>query len=335
MKKEMILEKWKTKTISLLMAGIMVFAMAPLGTAVAFADEENGNALENNNVNAEDIVVDDLFEQEEPAVQEEPAIDEEETVVQAAAAVNAGYHVIDLSKGPKTFHVDMNNLGSSTDPATVEVISLLNYLAIFSNQGEDSLGYLNYTPDPNNRYLIHLDLDKNGSTDVDIRAIVNGTVTDADGNEQPSVNGMTFEQAKTTSVYGTKTFTLPNEYLAYFKEDPYCEKYYTGLKFVLGKKANTLTLKAKKMTKIKARKMKKKAQSFNLSKFVTISGAQGPVTYAKASGNKKITVSKTGKVTLKKKIKKGTYKVKVNVTAAGNTNFNAVTKAVTFKVKVK
>ena len=68
---------------------------------------------------------------------------------------------------------------------------------------------------------------------------------------------------------------------------------------------------------------------------MTVNGAQGAVTYAKASGNKKILVASNGQVTFKKKLKKGTYKVTVNVTAAGNANFNKVTKAVTFKVKVK
>jgi len=59
------------------------------------------------------------------------------------------------------------------------------------------------------------------------------------------------------------------------------------------------------------------------------------VTYGKKSGNKKITVSKAGKVTVKKGLKKGTYKVKVNVTAAGDANHNAVTKLATVRIRVK
>ena len=64
---------------------------------------------------------------------------------------------------------------------------------------------------------------------------------------------------------------------------------------------------------------------------------QGKMTYTKASGNKKIVINKTtGKVTVKKGLKKGTYKVKVKVKAAGNTNYKAsAVKTVTFKVKVK
>ena len=60
------------------------------------------------------------------------------------------------------------------------------------------------------------------------------------------------------------------------------------------------------------------------------------VTYEKVSGNKKIKINnKTGKVTVKKGIKKGTYKVKVKVTVAGNDNFEATEETVTFKVKIK
>ena len=59
------------------------------------------------------------------------------------------------------------------------------------------------------------------------------------------------------------------------------------------------------------------------------------VTYKKASGNSKITVSSSGKVTVKKGLKKGTYKVKVKVTMAATdtTKETTVTKTITIKVK--
>ena len=59
--------------------------------------------------------------------------------------------------------------------------------------------------------------------------------------------------------------------------------------------------------------------------------------YVKKKGSKKITINrKTGKVTVKKGLKKGTYKVKVKVRAAGNSNYKASGwKTVTFKVKIK
>ena len=44
----------------------------------------------------------------------------------------------------------------------------------------------------------------------------------------------------------------------------------------------------------------------------------------------------TGQVTVKKKLKKGTYKVTVNVIASGNSNYEAsAVQTVIFKVKVK
>lgn len=100
------------------------------------------------------------------------------------------------------------------------------------------------------------------------------------------------------------------------------------------KKSNTLTVKAKKAT-VKFKKLKKKNQTIALKKAMTVSKAQGKVTFKKASGNKKITVSKAGKITVKKGLKKGTYKVKIKVAAAGNASYKALTKTVTVTIKVK
>ena len=59
--------------------------------------------------------------------------------------------------------------------------------------------------------------------------------------------------------------------------------------------------------------------------------------YVKKSGNAKITIAKkTGKVTVKKGLKQGTYKVKVKVKAAGTANYKASAwKVVTFTVTVR
>lgn len=60
------------------------------------------------------------------------------------------------------------------------------------------------------------------------------------------------------------------------------------------------------------------------------------MSYKKVSGNAKIVVSKkTGQVLVKKGLKKGTYTVKVQVTAAGDTNYLAsALKPLTIKIKV-
>ena len=66
-----------------------------------------------------------------------------------------------------------------------------------------------------------------------------------------------------------------------------------------------------------------------------MSGAQGAVTFKKVSGSKKITVTKTGLVTVKKGLKAGkAYKVKVKVIAAGGKYYKKATKIATMTVKV-
>ena len=101
------------------------------------------------------------------------------------------------------------------------------------------------------------------------------------------------------------------------------------------KKANPLTVKSKAVS-IKYRKLRKKRLSINRKKVLVVKNAQGKVTYSKKSGNKKITVNKkTGKITVKKGLKKGTYKLKIKVKAAGNSAYTAKTKTVTVKIKVK
>ena len=90
------------------------------------------------------------------------------------------------------------------------------------------------------------------------------------------------------------------------------------------KAANTLKVSPTKKT-FKAAKVKRKAQSFKIK----VSKAQGKVTYK--SSNKKVKVTSTGKVTIKKGTKKGRYRI--TVTAAGNSNYNKGTKTVVIVVK--
>ena len=107
-------------------------------------------------------------------------------------------------------------------------------------------------------------------------------------------------------------------------------------------KANPMTVKAGSTT-VKFKTLKKKNVTVTASKVLTVKKAQGTVTYAKvrATGNgvknAKITMNKSGKITLKKgAIAKGkTAKIKVKVTAAGNANYKSATKIVTVKIKAK
>lgn len=89
--------------------------------------------------------------------------------------------------------------------------------------------------------------------------------------------------------------------------------------------------------KVKYSKVKKRAQTVK-GGIVFSKKAQGKVTYAKVAkgSSKKLSINKTtGKITVKKGTKRGTYKIKVKVTAAGNATYQAVSKTVTVKVRVR
>ena len=153
-----------------------------------------------------------------------------------------------------------------------------------------------------------------------------GTATG--GTIQYSLNNKTFGTAiPTAKAAGT--------YTVYYKavgDANHNDSAVQSVKVTIAKAANTLTAKAK--SKTVSAKSKKKT-TIKANKAFKVTKAQGKVTYKKASGNKKITVASNGKITVKKGLKKGTYPVKVKVTAAGNLNYNKATKTVTIKVKVK
>jgi glycosidase len=117
----------------------------------------------------------------------------------------------------------------------------------------------------------------------------------------------------------------------------------TAPKSTTAKKANTVKVKVKKAVKVKAKKLKKKAVSLKISKFLKITGAKGKVTFAKVKKGtakkilKKIKINKNnGKITLKKgKYAKKTYKIKLKITAKGNDAYNSKTVTKTIKIKVK
>lgn len=104
----------------------------------------------------------------------------------------------------------------------------------------------------------------------------------------------------------------------------------------LAKKTNTMKVKSTMRT-VKVKALKKKALTVAP---LTVTAAKGKVTYKLVSGgalSKKVLKlnTKTGKVTVKKKAKKGTYKIRVKVTAAGTTVYKALSKTVYVTVRVK
>ncbi len=104
--------------------------------------------------------------------------------------------------------------------------------------------------------------------------------------------------------------------------------------FAITKKANSMKATSKKVT-LKYSKVKKKAQKVKASKAFSVSKATGKVTYKKVSGNKKISVARSGKITVKKGLKKGTYKIKVRIRAAGSSTCQPAAKTVTLKIRIK
>ena len=110
------------------------------------------------------------------------------------------------------------------------------------------------------------------------------------------------------------------------------------------------TLKASGKTyKIKASKIKKRTVTVTRKKAIKITSYKGKLTYKKGTLKykklsksklkklaKKFSINKkTGKITIKKGLKKGTYKLQVKVTASGNSSFKPKTKTVTVTFKVK
>ena len=101
-----------------------------------------------------------------------------------------------------------------------------------------------------------------------------------------------------------------------------------------------MNLKGKTVT-LKSASLKKKSRKIKRSKAFSNKGAAGKVSYKLVSVKKarykkyfKMN-SKTGDLTVKKNLKKGSCQVKVRVTAAGNVNYKKTVKNVTFKVKIR
>ena len=91
-----------------------------------------------------------------------------------------------------------------------------------------------------------------------------------------------------------------------------------------------------KTATVKAKKVKKKAQTVAASKLYKYSPSTG-ILAEKVSGNKNFTVNKlNGNITVKKKTKKGTYMIKVRIMSTGNAEYKASEwKTITVTIKVK
>ena len=110
------------------------------------------------------------------------------------------------------------------------------------------------------------------------------------------------------------------------------------------KSDNTLSVKGKTAT-VKYSKLRKKPQTLKASKVIkTVMKGQGKLSYKYVSAKKgkksfrkyfKVN-ARTGKVTVMKGLKKGTYKLTVKVKASGNDKYKpSSVKKVTFKIRIK
>lgn len=109
------------------------------------------------------------------------------------------------------------------------------------------------------------------------------------------------------------------------------------VQYSIGKALNTLSARGT-VAIVKYKKLRKKAQIVNA---IVVDSPQGEVSYQLTGINKakfkkyfKVNPS-TGRITIRKKLKKGSYALKVQVSAAGNSNYTAGTEEVTVSIKVK
>ena len=152
------------------------------------------------------------------------------------------------------------------------------------------------------------------------------------------INQMITELVNNGYIESQEQYTI--QVMAYSNNnnyDEFIELATATYNYTFQKANNPLKVSGKK-AKVKYKKLRRKKQTLAVSKVINGLGtARGKKTFVKKSGNKKIKINKyTGKVTIKKGLKKKTYKVKINVKAAGNYGYNpSSTKTVTIKIKVK
>ncbi len=100
------------------------------------------------------------------------------------------------------------------------------------------------------------------------------------------------------------------------------------------KKAQSIKLTAKVKT-VRASKAKKSRQV--ITNAVTVKKNVGKLTYTKLSGSKKLTVTKSGKIVLKKGVykKNSVLKIKVKINAGGSALYKTASAKVIAKIKIK
>ena len=144
------------------------------------------------------------------------------------------------------------------------------------------------------------------------------------------VDGVKVDPSEYTVSYSNNKNAGTGKVTITAKDDSEVIKGSKTMTITIAKASNKVT--ASNVTKsYKVKTLKAKKSTFKLS----AKAKAGKISYKKVSSGKKIAVSKNGTVTVAKGLKKGTYKVKVKVTAASSTNYKAASKTMTVTVKVK
>ncbi len=167
------------------------------------------------------------------------------------------------------------------------------------------------------------------------------TTEPVETTEAPTVEPTTAAPTETTTVEPTKATTVeptepsttaePVEPTTVEQVEP------TTSPVITTKKANPIKVTVKAKT-VKAKKLKKKAQKV---KAITVKQAKGKVTYKLTkipkSIKKLVKINSKGVITFKKwkKAEKGNYKIKVMITAKGNSKYKKKTITKTIKLRIK
>lgn len=217
--------------------------------------------------------------------------------------------------------------------------------------------------EPGNLKDYWIDCTKDGDSDPSNFQIKGEGITDIDGaevvleEEYIEYTGKAIEPViKTIDGF---TLTKGDDYSIIYSPSPTVDArnytiYITGEGKFRGKTSTSFTIfpdsgstKAKAVGKtiaLKYKNLKKKNLSVVKSKYVKVGSDQGTISYKITSAKKgtknfkkSFSISKSsGKITVKKKLKKGTYTLKVKVTAKGNSNYKVTgSKTITVKIKVK
>lgn len=212
-----------------------------------------------------------------------------------------------------------DNMGNSFDKA--QVISPGTLYGAIEVDGFDDEDWMKFTVPSTGKYRVVL-------TNTKSNGHIKYQFYDGYAVRMDSNYGETYIYQNRSS---TKDYTFSAGQVYYIAISSFYVSNYTFSIYKL-KNANTMTAKGRTV-KVKKSKLKKKAQRV---KAINVKNAKGTVTYRKISGSKKLSINKkTGRITIKKKTKKGKYTMKVRVTAAGTGAYYAKARTVKVTIKVK